>query len=109
MFTKRLIALTLFAALATMPTCVLRAQWVQTNGPYGGAIQCFCVSGANLYAGNLFGVFLSKDDGASWIAVNNGLPNGLRSTHDVVALASIGTIIFAGAIYGNVFRTTDRR
>jgi hypothetical protein len=32
MIPKRLLALTLFAALAVMPTYVLRAQWVQTNG-----------------------------------------------------------------------------
>jgi hypothetical protein len=29
MLPKRLLALTLFAALAVMPPCVLRAQWVQ--------------------------------------------------------------------------------
>jgi hypothetical protein len=35
MFPKRLLALTLFAALAVMPPCVLRAQWVQMNGQIG--------------------------------------------------------------------------
>jgi hypothetical protein len=34
MFPKRLLALTLFAALAVMPPCVLRAQWVQTNSGF---------------------------------------------------------------------------
>jgi hypothetical protein len=35
MFQKRILPLTLFAALAVMPTCVLRAQWEQTNGQSG--------------------------------------------------------------------------
>jgi hypothetical protein len=34
MLPKRLLALTLFAALAVMPLGVLRAQWVQTNALY---------------------------------------------------------------------------
>jgi hypothetical protein len=34
MFPKRFLALTLFAALAVMPSCVLHAQWVLTNGFY---------------------------------------------------------------------------
>jgi hypothetical protein len=30
MWAKQIITLTLFAALAAMPVCVLRAQWVQS-------------------------------------------------------------------------------
>jgi hypothetical protein len=33
MFPKQLLALTLFAALAVIPPCVLRSQWVPMNGP----------------------------------------------------------------------------
>jgi hypothetical protein len=29
----------------------LQAQWIQTNGPYGGRVTCFAVSGTNLFAG----------------------------------------------------------
>ena len=42
-------------------------QWVQTNGPYGGTIDCFAVSGTNLYAGTYYGgVLLPTDNGTTW-------------------------------------------
>ncbi len=77
------------------------AQWVQTNGPYGGYINCFTVSGTNLFAGTSGGVFLSTNNGTSWTAVNNGLTNT-----DVRALAVSGTNLFAGTS-GGVFLSTN--
>ena len=32
-------------------TSPLTAQWMQTNGPYGGFVQAFAVSGTNLFTG----------------------------------------------------------
>lgn len=50
---------------------VLNAQWVETNGPDGGDVVSFAVSGTNLLAGTQYGgVALSTDDGRSWTAVN---------------------------------------
>ena len=66
------------------------SQWVQTNGPYGGQIHCFAVSGTNLYVGAYGnGIFLSTDDGASWKSISTGF----NSTN---ALAAIGSNLFAG-------------
>ena len=49
------------------------AQWIQTNGPYGGLVRAFATSGTNLYAGtDGSGVFLSTNNGASWNPVSNG-------------------------------------
>jgi len=48
-------------------------QWVRTNGPYGGSISTFVISGKNLYAGTWSGVFVTSDSGANWIPV--GLKN----------------------------------
>ncbi|MCR4417254.1 MAG: T9SS type A sorting domain-containing protein [Ignavibacteria bacterium] len=31
----------------------VNAQWVQTNGPYGGDVQYFTISGTNLFARNI--------------------------------------------------------
>ena len=40
-----------FVALAIILFCPFAsAQWVQTNGPYGGYVYCFAVSGTNLFA-----------------------------------------------------------
>jgi len=79
------------------------AQWVQTNGPGGGTVNCFAVSGTNLFAGtDGGGVFLSTDNGTNWTAVNNGLPDNTS----VYALAASGTNLFAGTT-GGVFLSTD--
>ncbi len=57
---KRLVCSLMFI-LASLP---LQAQWVQTNGPYGGDVQCFAVSSTNLLAGTRGGgVFLSRNVG----------------------------------------------
>ena len=71
MFPKRLLALTLFAALAVMPTCVLRAQWVRTNGPNGGAVYALAEIGTNLFAGTDGGVFITTDNGTSWASAGS--------------------------------------
>ena len=77
----------------------LHAQWVQTNGPYGGDVWCFAVSGTNLIAGTNGGVFLSTNNGTSWTQVNNGLTNT-----GVLSLAVSGTNLFAGTLVGGVWR-----
>ena len=54
----------------------LHSQWIQTNGPYGGDVYCFAVSGTNLFAGTFYhGVFRSTDNGTSWRAASTGLTN----------------------------------
>jgi len=79
------IVLALAASVAT-------AQWVQTNGPYGGAIHCFAVSGTNLFAGaDGSGVFLSTNNGTIWTSASTGLTN----TH-VHVLDVAGMYLFAG-------------
>ena len=88
--------------LITLPSVILNAQWIQTNGPYLGLIHCFAVSGTNLFAGTVGGgVFLSSNNGTSWTAVNSGLTNSY-----VFALATSGTNLFAGTD-GGVFLSTN--
>ena len=78
------------------------AQWVQTNGPYGGDVWSLAVSGTNLFAAtNSGGVFLSTNNGTSWTAVNNGLTDS-----DVQSLAVSGTNLFAGTV-GGVFLSNN--
>ncbi len=92
-----------YSAFANMNP--LHAQWVQTNGPYGGSIQSFAVSGTNLFAGTYYGgvyggdVFRSTNNGTSWTAT------GLTYT-TVLSLAVSGTNLFAGT-YGGVFLSTN--
>lgn len=79
-----------------------KAQWQQTNGPYGGTITCIAISENNIFAGTSEGgMYLSADNGGSWTAVNNGLTN-----YNIMSLAAGGSNIFAGT-QGGVFLSTD--
>jgi photosystem II stability/assembly factor-like uncharacterized protein len=89
--------------LLTLDSAMLNAQWVQTNGPGGGNVACFAVSGPNLFAGTENGgVYLSTDNGTSWTEVNDGLTQPY-----VYALAVSGTNLFAGTNGGGVFLSTN--
>ena len=87
--------------LSLMHAGVAHAQWVQTNGPYGGMInslgrewhESLCGTGGG-------GVFLSTNNGTSWTAT------GLTRAW-VCALAVSGTNLFAGTLEGGVFLSTN--
>ena len=88
-----------FLAMLTISGLSTNAQWVQTNGPFGGQdVTCLAVIGNNLFAGTLdHGVFITNNNGNSWMAVNNGLNN-----KTVKSLIVSNNNIFA-ATYGGVF------
>lgn len=50
---KRLLAF--FAIVVLFGAQSLEAQWIQTNGPYGGDVLCFAVNGSILFAGTNYG------------------------------------------------------
>jgi hypothetical protein len=79
------------------------AQWVQTNGTREADSRHFAVSGRNLFAGtDSRGVFLSTNNGTSWIAAKSGLTDsGVRG------LADPGANPFAGTAEQGVFFSTD--
>jgi ligand-binding sensor domain-containing protein len=80
-----------------------RAQWAQTNGPYGGFINCLAVVDTNLFAGTYGGgVFRSADNGATWTAAGTGLTNPC-----VLSLCTNGPNLFAGTDGAGAFRSTD--
>lgn len=105
----------LLVFLTLIGTNSLLAQWVQTNGPYGGYISCLvtCPDGAggiNIFAGtgghadDGNGVFLSTNGGGSWTAASNGLP----ASAIVNSLIVTGTTMFAGLNGGyGVYRSTS--
>jgi photosystem II stability/assembly factor-like uncharacterized protein len=82
---------------------IAQSEWLQTNGPHGGRILCFAVSGTTLFAGTWgVGVFRSSNNGTSWTQVNSGL-----TAITVNALMVSGTELFAGTDLGGVFRSSD--
>ncbi len=94
MFPKRLLALALFTALAVMPPCVLRAQWVQTNGLYWGNIGSFATDGHTLFLGITSGggVFQSTNSGLNWFVDTEGIA---QNDNLEKLLGSNGSEVFA--------------
>ncbi|MDP4117261.1 MAG: T9SS type A sorting domain-containing protein [Bacteroidota bacterium] len=81
----------------------LYAQWVKVSGPYCDSIRSFTANGTNLFAGtNLYGVYISTNNGTSWKAVNTGLTN-----KDIHTLTASGTNIFAGTNNGVYLSTNN--
>ena len=87
-------------------TFEIKAQWVQTNGPYGGYVTALKVSGSNIFAGTWIkdnstgGVFLSTDNGLNWSEA------GLK-TISVMSFAESGNYILAGTSGHGVFLSSD--
>jgi len=78
------------------------AQWQQTNGPYGGNINCIATNGIDVYAGTCCGFYKSSDNGLNWTAINTSWSN-----QGLVDIEMDGTIIYAGLGNGNVYLSTD--
>ena len=55
-------------------TLDVTAQWQQTNGLFGGTINCLTASGTYLFAGTGNGVWQSADSGNTWQNASNGIP-----------------------------------
>jgi len=97
MYKKLLFFFVLFTTVA------VNAQWVQTNGPYGGNVTCLAFKGTDLFAGISVGVYLSTNNGASWTAANTGLPG-----HTVLSLAMGATgDLFCGTNGGGIYISTN--
>jgi photosystem II stability/assembly factor-like uncharacterized protein len=79
---------------------IASAQWVQTNGPYGGAISSIAVKGHTIFIGdNIGGIYRSADNGANWVF------SGLADSN-VASLAVLGNYLFAGTGEG-IFISSD--
>jgi hypothetical protein len=66
--------------------------FTSTFGPPGATVRAFSVSGSTVYAGcEGGGVYRSTNSGLTWTSVGDFLP------HDVRALATDGTYLYAGA------------
>ena len=89
-----------FLLLTLFNNSLTQAQWIQTNGPYGGFVNCFAKLGTKLFAGTENGVFLSTDNGKSWSATNTGMEGAY-----INSLTVFGTHILAGA--QKIYMSTD--
>ncbi len=102
MLPKWLLALTLFAALAVMPGCVLQAQWVQTNGPYGGNINAIASIDSSLFVATDSEIYISQNYDGSWKLSNQGLPK-----NQFISLVATKQEIYA-ATDSEIFLSIDK-
>jgi len=75
-----------------------QAQWVRTNGPNGGYVDDFAVSGSTVFAATTGGLYRSDDNGQSWISVSN---------RGASTICLNGTSVFASSEFSDIFRSTD--
>ncbi len=81
---------------------VTNAQWEDCNNGLSGNVTALVLSGDNIIAGVYgSGVYISNDNGNSWVSQNTGLTNLFIST-----LAVKDNYIFAGN-YSGVFLSED--
>ncbi|MBL0048898.1 MAG: T9SS type A sorting domain-containing protein [Bacteroidetes bacterium] len=87
--------------LFVLVNCFLsvHANWVQTNGPVGGTINCLITINGIVYAGTTNGVFGSNNSGASWNSLNTGL-NKHNDPTIVYSIVNIAANIFIGTSEG---------
>jgi len=76
-----------FIILVLLISGSLQAQWVRTNGPNGGHVAEFGISGNSIFTGTIDGIFKSTDAGVNWIRV---------SDLGAFTICVNGTTIFAG-------------
>jgi hypothetical protein len=88
--------------LGIIPFSFANAQWVQTNGPYGGCISSFTANANYLFAGTQTGgVYRSERSPLLWQAMNVGLTD-----MEIVSLSAVGGTLFAGTTEG-LFRSLN--
>ena len=94
----------LFIYLGMIDVYPLLAQWVPTNGPYGGSVKSLAVNpdGSALFAGARDGLYISTDSGAKW--KQTGLQNVNTSS---ITILPDGATIFAGTYSNGLYRSTD--
>src|SRR5579883_449585 len=79
-------------------------NWAHVFGPYGGDVEAIASDRfGHIYAGTDSGVFVSSNNGASWVEKNNGL-----SEEEIFSFtcAATGTVL-AGTEGGGIFRSTN--
>ncbi len=107
---KRIVAITGLVILLAAQSDLSRAQWVQTNGPFGAEVSCIAAANDYLFAAMKYsdsdhsGIYYSNDQGLHWLYSNSGLPKN----DFVSAIAASGSNVCAAFWSGGIFYSFDR-
>ena len=78
--------------------------WVERDIGINSNVFTIFLSGTNVFAGTFQGgAFRSTDKGASWVAINNGIPMPLNCR----SFAIVGNTLFGAFQGGGIYRSTD--
>ena len=87
----------------------LNAQWEPRNkGCESRKVGSIVSDSKNLYLGSDIGIFLSTDNGLSWLAMNNGMESVIIGSYTISSLAANGQNIYAGTHSFGIFLSTDK-
>lgn len=90
--------------LLILSTNILKAQWVQTNGPGGGVVKAIVTDSSRIFVGLLNGgVQISYDDGLTWERSNSGF----QYPFQIHAMLIKNNYVFTGVFSGGVYVSTD--
>jgi photosystem II stability/assembly factor-like uncharacterized protein len=80
-------------------SAITYSQWTPASAPYGGNVNAVAIGGNYIYAGtdNGEGVYLSSDNGVSWISMQYSKPTNVSS------LIAIGDTVFAGTLGDGIY------
>ncbi len=84
-----------------------KAQWSQTNGPFGGPVTCLTKNDSSLFIGSNHGIFRSNDGGNSWQEVNNGLNIYNSYSGNTKAILATNSGIYTSLFSYGTFKSVD--
>ncbi|NNG26388.1 MAG: hypothetical protein HKM87_02580, partial [Ignavibacteriaceae bacterium] len=94
---------TLLFFIILLSSLAIYPQWTRTNGPEGVAVRSLANINGTIYAGTeVNGVYISTDDGITWIARNEGI-----ETYGISSIINFQGYIFAGTLGYGVYRSSD--
>lgn len=104
---KLLYILNMSFILFLFPASESSAQWVQANGPYGGYVNDFVEipnpqGGHYIFANASSGIYSSTNSGINWMPLYPKF-----SQFPIMALTSVGAILFAATNGDGIYRSTD--
>jgi hypothetical protein len=97
----------LFRLVAVMAMTIVsanqsNAQWIQTNGPVSPDVQRLATNGRDIFAvTSNNGVFISTNNGQSWMERNTGLPGRTSS------ILLMGDTLLVGTLDSGVYLSKD--
>jgi len=91
---------TIYIILVLFFSSSLSAQFVQSNGPSVGNINCIAIDGSTIFAGVGGGINRSTNNGVSWEGC-------FGASQNIRAVTIVGSNIFAGTYGVGIYRSTN--